>query len=371
MIHITDTDYTLLIPEMNPETIIAHRLINQCLLQNSYTKTEDVVSHMIAIQSQEFAPARWAISIRGHKLSNNSILDAFNSGEILRTHLLRPTWHFVAKADIRWVVRLTAPHIINRSKYYYKQAGLDATVFTKSNKVITKCLRDKTFLTRKEIEQELSKNKIRVTGIGLGYIMMKAELDSIICSGPRKGNQFTYALIDELVAPQKPIERNEALVRLFNQYIISRGPASLADFSYWSGLSAADANKALKMSGIDLSVCQYQHQKLYYTPDTVVSDRKASSIIRSGKSNTTILLPDYDEYLMSYKDKSLLTTEGSSAGKNPTNYNRVIIEKGRIIASWRKAQTESDVTIQLREGIKFSKTRLQEAENRYWKFIGT
>ncbi|HMF69900.1 MAG TPA: winged helix DNA-binding domain-containing protein [Flavitalea sp.] len=357
---------------MNSETIIAHRLINQCLLQNSHANTEDVVRHMIAIQSQEFGPARWAISIRGHNLSDNSILDAFNSGEILRTHLLRPTWHFVAKADIRWVIHLTAPHVIYRNKYYYKQAGLDARVFTKSNKVLSKCLRDQTFLTRKEIGQELSKNKIRVTGIGLGYIMMNAELESIICSGPRKGNQFTYALIDELVAPQKPIERNEALVKLFNQYIISRGPASLADFCYWSGLSAADANKALKMSAINLSVCEYQHHKLYYAPDMIVSDRKASAIIRSGKSKTTILLPDYDEYLMSYKDKSLLTTEGSSAGKNATNYNRMIIEKGRIIGSWRRAQTENDITVELREGIKFtdeSKARLQEAENRYRKFI--
>ena len=358
---------------MNPETIIAHRLINQCLLQNNYANPGDVVSHMIAIQSQEFGPARWAVSIRGHKLSENSILDAFNSGEILRTHLLRPTWHFVAKADIRWVIHLTAPHIMYRNKYYYKQAGLDATVFTKSNKVLTKCLRDQTFLTRKEIEHELFNNKIRVTGIGLGYIMMNAELESIICSGPRKGNQFTYALIDEMVAPQEPMERNEALVKLFNQFIISRGPASLADFCYWSGLSASDANKALEISGISLSSCQYQRHKLYYDPGAAVSDRKAAAIIRSGKSKTTILLPDYDEYLMSYKDKSLLMTEGSSAGKNATNYNRMIIEKGRIIGSWRKAQNESDVTIQLREGIKFSdesKARLQEAENRYRKFIG-
>ena len=357
---------------MSPELIIGHRLVNQRLLQNNLATADAVISHMIAIQAQEFGPARWAIGIRANKLSDESILEAFNTGKILRTHLLRPTWHFVSNADIRWIIHLTAPHITARSKYYHKQEGLDATVFSKSNKIISRCLRDQNFLTRKEIEQELMKSKIRVSGIGLSFIMMNAELEAIICSGPRKGNQFTYALIDDMVAPQKRLNRDEALVKLFNQYIISRGPASLADFSYWSGLSAADANKALNMSDNNLSVCRHHDHQLFFLPETNLSDQEVSAATRSGNSGTTILLPDYDEYLMSYKDKSLLIAGSSTASMNKPVYNRMVIEKGRIIGSWRKAETESDVEVQMRTGIKLSvtgKTRLQKAIYRYLKFV--
>src|SRR5690348_17054279 len=175
------------------------RLQNQHISANWFTSPEEIVSYMLAMQSQVYPMAKWAIGLRLAKCNTQQVDDAFDAGSILRTHVLRPTWHFVSPADIRWLLKLTGPRVQAFNNKYYLRHELDNKIFNKSNDVLIKSLRGGKQLTRNSLQAALEKSKIKAEGIRLAFIMMQAELDRIICSGPREGKQFTYALIDERV----------------------------------------------------------------------------------------------------------------------------------------------------------------------------
>lgn len=221
---------------MNSLDIAHHRLHNQKLLQTTFTKPSQVVAYLGAVQAQDYAGAKWALAQRVKSIITDAEIDqTFADGAILRTHLMRPTWHFVAPADIRWMLMLTAPRVHAVSAFMYRQLELDKTIIKKSYAVLEKTLRGNKQLTRTELGAAFKKAGIIAEGMRLGYFMMSAELDGIICSGARKGKQFTYTLLEERVPPAKALKREEALVELVRRYFASRGPATLHDFIWWSG----------------------------------------------------------------------------------------------------------------------------------------
>ncbi len=213
---------------MNPMDIAHQRLHNQKLLQTTFTKPDEVVAYLGAVQAQDYAGAKWAIAQRTKGLTDVEIDQAFADGTILRTHLMRPTWHFVTPADIRWMLMLTAPRVHAVSAFMYRQLELDKAVIKKSYTVLEKTLRGDKQLTRTELGSAFKKAGIVAEGMRLGYFMMSAELDGIICSGARKGRQFTYALLEERVPEVKAVKRDEALAKLVQRYFATRGPATLA-----------------------------------------------------------------------------------------------------------------------------------------------
>src|SRR6476620_5407970 len=172
--------------------ILRLRLHNQLLSQTKFTQPSQVVAWLAAIQSQDFAGAKWAIAQRTTGLTEAAIERAFADGEILRTHILRPTWHFVTPVDIGWMLVLSAPRVRAAMAYMNRQLELDTAIFKKSNSVLTKTLRGNQHLTRSELGQVLQRAGVPVDGLRLGHLMARAELDGIICSGARRGKQHTY-----------------------------------------------------------------------------------------------------------------------------------------------------------------------------------
>src|ERR1700730_6368858 len=171
---------------MTRSDIIHHRLINQQIAASKFTKPEEIVSCLIAMQAQDFAMAKWAIGLRLPGSIEADIEKAFNEGKILRTHLMRPTWHFVTPADIRWLLGLTAPRVNAVSAYYFRKSQLDLPVIKRCNHIIATALKGGKQLTRTALKAALERKKIHTNGVRLGHIMMRAELDGIICSGPRQ-----------------------------------------------------------------------------------------------------------------------------------------------------------------------------------------
>src|SRR5437868_6416583 len=161
------------------------RLQNQHLNSNNFKDPAEVVAWFGAVQSQDFAAAKWALGMRMSKATDEAIEKAFNEGKIIRTHIMRPTWHFVSPKDIRWILKLTSPRVQAFNGYYYRKSGFDKTIFKKSNEVIRKALQGGKALTRNELNVELTKAKIPTENLGLTFTMMQAELEGIICSGPR------------------------------------------------------------------------------------------------------------------------------------------------------------------------------------------
>jgi hypothetical protein len=317
-----------------------HRLRNQQIAEPAFSNPRQLVEWMGAMQAQEYAMAKWAIGLRLPASTDAAVEEAFDNGQILRTHLLRPTWHFVSPADIRWMLALSAPQVNALGAYMYRQLELDKKIFIRSASVIAKALEGGKYLTRLELQNSLKQKKIIADGLRLGCIMIHAELDGLICSGPRKGKQFTYALLDERVPATPVLTRDESLARLSNIYFISRAPATIADFATWSGLSKTEAKKAAAMLGSNF-IKQRMGDEEY-----IVS---TAPITKISPARSSFLMPDYDEYGMGYKDRSALQSQNTKDPRKVSigaKYNRFIVINGVIEGTWNRVVTKQAVEVQ-------------------------
>src|SRR6266566_6659485 len=278
---------------------IAHRrLHNQHITRRMLETPQALVEWMGAVQAQDFAAAKWALGLRLPGVTDDDIEQAFTDGTILRTHVMRPTWHFVSPADIRWLLALTAPRVNAGNASWYRRLELDDALFIRSNAVLAKALQGGKQLTRAELVSVLQRAGIATDELQrFSYIIMRAELDGIVCSGARRGRQFTYALLDERAPQAMTLDRHEALAEVASRYFTSRGPATLQDFVWWSGLTVADARTGLEMVTSQLMHEVVDGQEYWFSTSTSPAKDLSQSVY---------LLPNYDEYIVGYTDRSAI-----------------------------------------------------------------
>jgi hypothetical protein len=309
--------------------IMRQRLFNQHLAGVPFEKPEDVVRWLGAVQAQEYAGAKWAVAQRTKGIRDAAIDQAFAEGTILRTHVMRPTWHFVTPADIRWMLKLTAPRVNAVNAYYYRKFELDDAIFRRSNAVLAKALQGGKQLTRPELASLLQQAGIPPViddRLRLSYIMMRAELDGLICSGALRGKQHTYALLEERIPQAKTLERDEALAELTKRYFMSHGPATLKDYLGWSGLTAVDAKAGLEMVKSQLAQ-EVVDDKTYWFAPNVPTTQEVSPIAH--------LLPAYDEYTIAYKDHSTIL-DPQHLQQVISDNGIVIVIDGHIVGTWKR-----------------------------------
>lgn len=327
---------------MSRDDIARRRLANQHLTAATLATPADVVRLLGAVQAQDYAGAKWAIALRTRGTVDGIVEQALTDGSIIRTHVLRPTWHFVAPADIRWMLALTAPRVKAAMAYYDRKLELDDALFRRSNAAIARALRDGKQLTRAELAEVLRRARIDVTGSQrLGHLMLRAELDGVVCSGARRGKQFTYALLEERVPPAAALDRDEALLELTKRYFATRGPATSKDFAWWSGLTVADAMKGVEMAGAALKR-EVVDDHVYWSDP--------SMRLRTRQSPTAYLLPNYDEYFIGFKDRSaigqrLTSSELVTGGDALTTH--VVVVDGQLVGGWKRTVTTKAVVLEL------------------------
>ncbi len=274
--------------------VAQERLHNQHLVSPPVTTPADVVRHLGAVQAQEYHVAKWALGLRMDGATDSLVEDAFTAGHILRTHVLRPTWHFVTPSDIRWMLALTGPRVQTTLASYYRKLELDAVTLKRCTRILVRALQGGRHVPRAPLRAALEKAGIATGSMRFGFILLHAELTAVICSGPRAGKQFTYALLEERVAPAAPLAREDALAELTRRYFISHGPAQLADFVWWSGLRAGDARAGIELAGSRLARETIGGATYWF----------AAAGAARPPSRAAHLLPIYDEYLIAYKDRS-------------------------------------------------------------------
>ena len=346
--------------------IPSSRLYNQRLSQTDLTDPAAVVSWLGAVQSQDFAGAKWALGLRTNGLIESDVDRAFAEGAILRTHVLRPTWHFVTPTDIRWMLALTAPRVRALMAYNDRQLGLDKTILKKSGAVIRKTLEGGKQLPRLELGSALQRNKINTDDLRLTQLVMHAELDALICSGARQGKQFTYALLEERVPPARMLDWEEAAAELARRYFRSHGPATLKDFAWWSGLGAADVRQGLEWIKPELA-----HEVLdgdsYWFVDSGLQAKSAAK---------AYLLPNYDEYTVGYTDRSAIFDPVHSDkldARGSVLAQHVVLTAGRIVAAWKRTLKKNSVAIEVYLFTELKKREMHaliEAAERYATFMG-
>ncbi|TML75733.1 MAG: winged helix DNA-binding domain-containing protein [Actinobacteria bacterium] len=335
---------------MDARTIARARMYAQKLWSSDVTDPQRALSWLVAVQAQEFAYARWSLAQRCGYPADSVVARAFNEGRILRTHILRPTWHFVAPRDLRWLMRLSGTRVTATTVRRCSELGLDVKTLAKSNDIIADAVA-KGPLTRRALAAVLERCGVSPDGQRMPYILMRAELDMIICSGPLDGKQHTYASFDARVPAAKDLTRDEALGTLAKRYCESRGPATVKDFAWWSGLPMSDARRAAEIAGrsIKQSVVDGRTYLFVGEPKNARKSRPRIDLVQC-----------YDESIITYgESRDVLRTERARFAVPATvnGYTHVILRDGVLLGHWRVVRARDGVTVQRRV-----QERLDEAE---------
>ncbi len=335
------------------------RLQQQRLAGNAFERADEVVGWLGAMQAQDFAGAKWSLGMRMRGATDATVESAFDEGTILRTHVMRPTWHFVTPEDIRWLLELTAPRVNVVNGTMFRRFGLDDDLFQQCERVLEKALEGGKQLTREEVGAALDAAGIPATGVRLSYVLHRAETDRVVCSGPRKGKQFTYMLLAERAPQARALERDLALSELTRRYFISHGPATVADFAWWSGLTVTEVKRGLDIAGRDLGRGQIEGRDYWFSPslpDTAMGQ------------DVVLLLPTYDELLMG------LALDARIEGVDTTRlmFDSMIVMGGRIAGAWRRTAEKGTLFVQVApiEPLAADDARIAAAAARYGEFLG-
>jgi hypothetical protein len=315
------------------------------------------------VQSQDFAGGKWAIAMRGNGFDEAAVDAAFDRGDIVRTHVLRPTWHFVAPEDLRWMLALTGHRIARIMASYNTRLGLTQAVLRKSHRVIEKALSDRGPLTRKELKAELDRARIPTDGTQrLAHLVMQAEVDALVCSGPQREKQSTYALVDQRVTKPRMLQGDEALHELTVRYFASRAPATVHDFSWWSGLTMAECNRGIAIAGTELQRFTLNAKSYLAPPDFELPSKVPS---------TAHLLPNYDEYFIGFKDRSAIGQRIKSSalvtGGNALIAHVVMLD-GQLVGGWRRAYDAGKTVLEFELMVELTRSELSRVKSAVTRF---
>jgi hypothetical protein len=270
-------------------------------------------------------------------------------------------------ADIRWMLALTSPRVHAFNGTYYRKFGLDDSIFKQSNAALERVLQGGKALTRPELESALNGAGIRTDDLRTTLLVMRAELDGVLCSGPRQGKQFTYMLLEERVPPAPALTRSEALAELTRRYFISHGPATLADFAWWSGLTPSDARNGLETVKSQLISETFTGQTYWFNGSTLAG---------KDDSQRVDLLPNFDEYTVAYTDRSAISLHADLTTLDPRSQgllNYIMLLNGQFAGHWKRVIKPKEVTIALLPFVALTESQQQaahDAAHRYAAFLG-
>jgi hypothetical protein len=344
--------------------IARQRLRNQHLARPQLAQPGEVVAWLGAVQAQDYLGALWALGLRTRAAVESDIERAIADRTIVRTWPMRGTLHFVAPADVRWMLKYLASRMVARAALRHNQLELDAADFSRSTRVFVRALQGGRQLTRNAMYALLEGARISTAGGRGPHILWKVAHDGVICFGTREGKQPTFALLDEWVPASRMPERDEALAELARRYFTSHGPATLQDFGWWSGLSAADARSALEMARPHLLQTAIDG-RAYWLPSSRTATGKGSLM--------SYLLPAFDEYTVAYRDRSAVLATKYAARAGAGILSQTIVIDGQIVGTWTRARKNDSVVITPRPFAKLdddAARAVAAAAARYREFLG-
>jgi len=349
------------------DDIALQRLMNQQVAQPTFAQPSEVVAGLGAVQAQDYLGALWAVGLRVPGATEQTIEQALADKTIVRTWPMRGTIHFVAAADVRWMLELLAPRVIQRTRSRRAGLGLDENVISASAKVLTSALEGGQQLTRPAIYALLAQANIATADSRGLHIIGQLAHDRLLCFGARAGKQPTFTLLDEWIPATKPLPHAEALATLTLRYFTGHGPATIQDFMWWSGLTTKEAKAGLAAIEGQLEHTRIGEQEYYFAPKLPDT---------SAKAHDAFLLPPFDEFLVAYRDRSAaldpqynnLIVPGGNGIFNP-----IIVIGGRVVGTWKRVFKNDSVVITFSPFKEFSTAQasaIRSAAARYGEFVG-
>ncbi|MFE4543128.1 winged helix DNA-binding domain-containing protein [Arthrobacter sp. NPDC056727] len=375
---------------METHEVLWTRLAGQQLRKPRAASPEDAVKNLLAVQAQEFPYARWSLAQRTAGATAADVEEAVADGRILRTHILRPTWHFVHRDDLPWLRKLSAPRLHQANGGTYRRTGIDNEAALRSADVLAEAVAGGVHLTREQLAARLQDAGFPGTGLALAYLIMHAEISGVLVSGapvrsPGGALRQTYASFDERVAGAAPgaaLSREESLAALALRYFGSRGPATVRDCADWSGLTMTDVRKGLALAdeiapGAIVAI-SIDGAGFHLRPGSAMETPGGRG--RGGDGPPRIdLVQCYDEYIMGYSVSRHYfggTAPAYPFGDTPMH---VVLSDGMLAGAWRHSLVRRGREVQRCElDIRLSRPQdnpteqaLEETVARYGAFLGT
>ena len=283
------------------EWVLRRRLAVQRLSAAPLPHAAEVVRLLTCVQSQDAPLAAHSLALRSRDTSYADVLAGQAAGGWVRTHILRPTWHHVAPQDLRWVQSLTGPKVERGLGARHRQLGITPEVIEHGTALLRELLADGEALTRKQIGPRFAERGLPGPGEAMAHQLMVAEVRSVICSGPPRGAEHTYALVDEVVAPEASDDwsRDRAALELTHRFFAGHGPASERDLHRWSGLTLTEIRAASAglttspslRSSHPLESVECDGETLWFDPSVAA---------RTTHARTAHLLSTFDEVALTY-----------------------------------------------------------------------
>lgn len=325
------------------QRIADQRLASQGISRRRFAFPVDAVRGLVAIQGQDYPGAKWSIGLRVPGSTDDQIEQAVADQQIIRTWLMRGTLHLAAPQDVPWLLDLLAPRQIEGYARRYKELELDEVTLHRSSALFVKALEKEPMLTRSDLRAVLEENGISGEGQRTPHMLHHASMRQLIWQGGMIGNDATFRLFNP---PPDSITRtrDEALAELALRYFTSRGPATLADYIGWSGLTAGDARAGLQAVESQLEQDSIDGQTYYFASVSDTSD------VQPDPSPTAYALPGFDEYILGYKNRDTVLdpqfAERICPGKNGIFYPTIVID-GRVVGTWKRTIKKKNILVEV------------------------
>jgi hypothetical protein len=248
------------------------RLRNQHLAAPHAGSVSQVMDTLLAVQAENLSQSAWAVATRTTSPDPRHLTTLLASGDVVRTHVLRPTWHYVVRADIDWLLALTGPRLL---KIIDAQLLGDLTPreIERLATAVLDVLASAPDRTRDEVAAAV-RDRVRalaqrVTGRLVMLLMAHLEMHRLVSSGRPRDGEHTYATYADRVGSRVDpdlFDRNEALAELALRYYTGHGPATVKDLAYWATLTITDVRRGLDAVRDRLDSFEYGGRTFWHAP---------------------------------------------------------------------------------------------------------
>lgn len=351
---------------MTTDRDLARRRLRSQHLSDPAADAEQVVRSLLGVQAENPSQSAWAVATRTAAPDAGDLETALADGRVRRTHVLRPTWHYVHADDAAWLIELTAPRVLPTIDQQLRPLADELTALAD---LVVAILAETPGRTRAELSTALADRGVALTGQQLMLLLAHLELHLLVCSGAPRDGEHTYALFAQRVRRPRRLERDEALAELAVRYLTSHGPATERDLAYWATLTLGDVRRGIAAAGEGLASFEHDGRTFLHAADADAA--VAASDAHEG--STAHLLQVLDEMYRGYQDSRwLLDADGVVPRERETAIGMALVD-AQLVAAMRRTLTAKAATFELRPHRALGEPELDaihDAAARYAAFLG-
>lgn len=316
------------------------RLRTQTLVRPLAVSDEAVVGGLLAVQAENPSQSAWAVACRTRAPDATGLARLLDAGQVLRTHVLRPTWHYVRAADVGWLLDLTAPRVRRTTQLGLRNLGFDEAALEVLSTVVLETLAAAPDRTREQVSEALAAAGHAPGGQALMILLADLELQQLVVSGRPRDGTHTYARFADRVPAPRRLDREEALAEIVRRYLAGHGPATVADLAYWATLTVGDVRRGLAAIRIDLASFDHDGRTFWHLPD----QEPPTSFAAEPSAH---LLQILDEIYRGYQDSRMVIDSAGVVPRTREAAAGMALVDAQMVATMKRTVTARQVRFTL------------------------